>query len=119
MKKVLLLLSVCLACSACSSYRNKEHLWSAFRLRTAPALTVQWYHVGALNNLTSAYLTDSTAFCRYLGTFDEESEIIAVLVNGDQIVVEKSDNGRQATEPRAAHQTVYSLRQLRLQHAFE
>ena len=72
-----------------------------------------------MGNLTAAYLTDSATFRRYLGTFDDESQVIAVQVHGDRVVAEKSDKGRHPAEPRPVHQTVYSLRQLRHEQAFD
>ena len=119
MLKVLFFLSAWLVCCSCSPYQSKEHFWSAFRLRDAPSLTIQWYRVGLLNNLTSSYLTDSATFRLYLGTYDEESEVLAVLVNGDHVTVQKSTNGRQPTEPQPVYETVYSLAKLRQEHAFE
>lgn len=119
MVKLLLLLFAWLACSSCSSYHSKENPRFTSRLPNAPGLTIQWYHVGILNNLTSTYLTDSTMFRLYLGTFDEESEIISVQVNGDQIVVDQGSNYRHASEPHPIHETIYSLAKLRQEHAFE
>jgi hypothetical protein len=119
MKKVLLFLLASLVCSSCSSYHSKENLWFTFPIDNAPSLTIQWYHVGILNNLTSSYLTDSATFRLYLGTFDEESEIIAVQAKGDHVMVQKRNNGRNLAAPQPVHETVYSLAKLRQEHTFE
>ncbi len=117
--KQLLCLIAGLTCAACTPERSKNHPRGAFHLPKAPALTVQWFNVGGGQSLTSSYLTDSATFRLYVGTFDEVSEVIAVLVEGDQVVVEKGDNGRHPSEPRPVQQRVYSLRKLQQEHAFE
>lgn len=119
MEKAPLFLFACLAGAAYSTYRGKEHPRMTFRVHNAPGLTVQLYSVGLLGNMTASYLTDSATFCRYLGTLDEESEIVAVRVYDDQVVMEKSDNGRHSSEPQPVHQTVYRLCQLQQEHAFD
>jgi hypothetical protein len=119
MKKLLLFLCALVAYAAWSPYRSKEHFRFASRLTEAPSLALQCYHVGLMNNLTSMYLTDSTRFRLYLGTFDEESEIIHVQVEGDQVVVYKASNYRHDSEPPPIHETIYSLAKLRQEHAFE
>ncbi|GAB3873991.1 hypothetical protein GCM10028824_26530 [Hymenobacter segetis] len=104
-----------------SRYHNKSHLQFSFPLRANKALFIEQYSAGLANNLTAEYLTDSTHFRKYLGTLDDESEIISVVVQGDQIVVDRNSNYRNSEmhEPSKIRETVYSLRALQEAHEFE
>ena len=54
-------------------------------------LYVQVYSSGILGSLTSEYLTDSTHFRLYAGTFDDESGHISYNCVGDSIIIEKRE----------------------------
>jgi len=73
-------------------------------------------------DLNSEYLTDSTSFRIYLGTYDKGGERINVTCKGDSITVEKiSDKLIHPNFSRAIalEKKSYSLKALKRAHVFE
>src|SRR6185312_16808977 len=57
-------------------------------------LYVEVHRPGIIGNMTSEYLTDSTNFKVYLGTFDDENGYIYCKFNGDKINAEKREHSQ-------------------------
>ena len=106
-------------------YWNKRRFTHSFTLRDHPSLHIELYAVGLLGNLTAMYLTDSTAFRLYAGTYDPEGEYIYVQAIGDQLTLTKMHDRAYAVamglgdQPVVEKRDVYSLQHLRQAHAFE
>jgi len=83
-------------------------------------LYVEVHRLGIIGNMTSEYLTDSTNFKIYLGTFDDENGYIYCKFNGDKINVEKKENaqGQQRGTLEVTERKTYSLKELKKLHNY-
>lgn len=120
MKRYLLLASIMLLISYIK-IRNKDNYRYTFN--TEHNLYIEVYSTGLIGNLKSEYLTDSTNFRVYLGTFDDERGYIHCAVNGDKILVEKREHGME-TGPqwdklKVVERKIYSLAELKMRRNFE
>ena len=74
-------ISLCFSCDRSSKYRGATRLGND--------LFIEKFSAGIIGNLTADYLTDSTNFRLYIGTFDDESERLYYKISGDSILVQK------------------------------
>jgi hypothetical protein len=120
MKRYLLLASIMLLISYIK-IRNKDNYRYTFN--TEHNLYIEVYSTGLTGNLKSEYLTDSTNFRVYLGTFDDERGYIHCTVKGDRVLVEKREHGKEACPQWDALKVVerksYSLNELKRRKDFE
>lgn len=82
------------------------------------------YAMGAQgSNIYSEYLTDSSMFRIYIGSYDEYDERILYNCKGDSIYVEKRTNKDFPTDDQHSFKVldkkVYSLKDLKSKHIFE
>lgn len=142
MKTFLGLFSIIVIClSGCN--RNKNNFNRTVKLdfknqKCNCKLFVEVYKVGILNNLTADYLTDSTGFRIYAGTFDEENGFLHFKCLGDRISIEQIEKTKQifkldstivnkklqvtpnlSYQLKAADVKVYSLKDLKRRRIFE
>jgi hypothetical protein len=131
MKKYIFLLVFSIA--SCTSCRSKErYLFTVNMCKYAPnkctcnlfSETFSAFDQGAWGTgLDSDYLTDSVNFRIYLGTYDEEDEMIVVKCNGgDSIYVEKKVRigpRRKGASFRTEEKTGFSIEDLKRKHVFE
>ena len=91
-----------------------------YTLKQDRNLYVEVYRSGSTGNMTSEYLTDSTNFKIYLGTFNGENGYINCKINGDNIDVVKREQGQgvQIGALKVVERKTYSLRALKKQHSF-
>ena len=100
MKTYFGLFSIVLIClSGCN--RNKNNYDRTVKLdfenlKCNCKLYVEVYNVGILNNITADYLTDSTTFRIYAGTFDEENGYLYFKCLGDRISIEHIEKKRMS-----------------------
>ena len=136
--------SFCMIMLAPSIYRNKSYHKRTSILNNSCAghLYLETYCVyggGALStDMDALYLTDSVNFRKYIGTYDEEDEMISVKCKGDSIIVEKKAKADQtfkienvplkgkaeaipyvAYKIKKLNKRVFSLKDLRESHEFE
>lgn len=69
------------------------------------------------SDLISIYLTDSVNFSEYIGTYDDEEEMISTRCKGDSINIEKTINTR--SYPAINSTKTYSLKLLKKAHHFD
>jgi hypothetical protein len=114
MNEITLLVLVFPLLAGCS-YR-KQQFKSAFHFQQN--LYGEFYRAGLLGNMSSLYLTDSATFRQYLGTYDDEQELIYARFSGDSIIVSqrRTDTLNQRERPTI---TTYSLKALKAQGNFE
>jgi hypothetical protein len=86
MKKYFWIIILCVLVG-CTNNRNRKNYLSTFK-RTNN-LYIENYRAGLIGNLTSEYLTDSTNFRIYIGTFDDEDGYFYYKINGDNLCIEK------------------------------
>jgi hypothetical protein len=79
------------------------------------------YGMGALgSDVNALYLTDSTNFRIYLGTYDEGNEMIIVKCQGDSICIKKTAKSVfENSRPEIIQAKIYSLKFLKVKHQFE
>ena len=94
MKNIILLIILVSTVTYCHQ-RNEEDLVYSFQLQNKK-LYIENYRAGLIGNLTSQYITDSTNFRMYLGSFDDEKEFIYVRNSGDSVIVEEKLNNLEA-----------------------
>jgi len=86
-------------------------------------LYVEVYSAGLIGNLKAEYLTDSTNFRVYLGTFDDERGYIHCTIKGDKILVEKFEHGVETgpkwDELKTVDTKVYNLAELKRRRDFD
>jgi len=86
---ILLIFSiVSLSCN--NKYSKKDHKWTT---KLAEGLYVERFTIygsGAFGtDIVTVYLTDSTYFNQFIGSFDEGNEYFQYKINGDSILVRK------------------------------
>ena len=120
MKRYLLLASIMLLISYIKIC-NKDNYRYTFS--TDHNLYVEVYSAGLIGNLKAEYLTDSTNFRVYLGTFDDERGYIHCALKGDKIVIEKREHNKETgpkwDELKVVERKVYSLTELKRRRDFE
>src|ERR1022692_2187601 len=72
---------------------NNDKERHTFSFKTDCNLYVEVYAVGLLRNMSSHYVTDSTSFRLYIGTFDDESGGYQYLCKGDRLIINTIVNG--------------------------
>jgi len=86
-------------------------------------LHIEVYKAGVLGNLTSEYLTDSTNFRVYVGTFDDERGYYHYNIKGDKVYIEKREHsaGANCLQPslKITEQKLFSLQELKRKHRFD
>jgi len=86
-------------------------------------LHIEVFKGGVLGNLTSEYLTDSTNFRVYVGTFDDERGYYHYNIKGDKVYVEKREHSlaTDCLQPRLklTEQKLFSLKELKNKHQFD
>jgi hypothetical protein len=126
------LLIILLGLVGCSNNRSKDHHKLTVNLckyepnKCACNLYVEIYRVfgmGALgSDENSEYLTDSVNYRVYIGTYDEEDEMIITKCKGDSIYTAKTKKTSSKPEwdvPKILESKTYSLKDLKKQHKFE
>ncbi|MFC1226678.1 hypothetical protein ACFE6N_22935 [Pedobacter sp. BG31] len=114
--KILLASFVWLGCQ-----KSKKKFHSSYKI--GKGYHIESYNVGLMNNLLLEYLTDSSTFRIYLGTYDDENEIIHCKLKGDTIYVEKKgykDGASKEFEQMTTKQIqIYSIKKLKSKNIFE
>jgi hypothetical protein len=101
-------------------------------------LYIEVLNSGLMGNQRSEYLTDSTNFRIYAGTFDERNSYILYRCKGDKIYIEKKERVNQVFKNdgatakgkpgndldaqytlKTAYKKIYSLTDLKKQHNYE
>lgn len=132
-KIVFNIVALAMVFASCSSTRTKEHHKFTVNLckyeinKCACNLYAEVYQVfgmGAMgSDLDSQYLTDSINFRVFLGTFDEEDEMIITRCKGDSIQIEKARRVSHGVSMNKARIIImsktYSLTDLKSRHVFE
>lgn len=78
------------------------------------------YGMGALgSDVNSEYLTDSTNFRIFIGTYDESSEMVVVKCKRDSISVIKSTKQGADKKYLTIESKTYSWKKLKANHVFE
>jgi len=132
MKRYLLSLLSCITIGCINSGKHQ------FTSQWEKHLYIERYSAGLIGNLTAEYLTDSTNFRIYVGTFDEETSWFYYKRMGDIVSIEKIEhahetfkidttivNGKIVTVPKLTYKLktvskkIYSLEALKEQHHFD
>ncbi|MCR8561269.1 hypothetical protein KXD93_26690 [Mucilaginibacter sp. BJC16-A38] len=120
MKRYIILASIGLLISYIK-IRDKNNYRYTFN--TDRNLYVEVYSTGLVGNLKAEYLTDSTNFRVYLGTFDDERGYIHCAIKGDKVLVEKREHGVEKgpkwDELKTVERKIYSLMELKRRRNFE
>jgi hypothetical protein len=116
----------------CTNYHSKKHYVRTYNLcENKSECPCKLYAEGYLvytmgaqgSNLYSEYLTDSSMFRIYTGTYDEYDEQILYNCKGDSIYVEKITHKDSPTyDPhsfKVLDKKVYSLKALKSKHILE
>lgn len=107
------------------AYWRQHWFKQSFSLETDPSVHVELYRAGLIGNVTAMYVTDSTAFRLYAGTYDDENAFIHVQAVGDRLTLTTMHDRSYAVamglgdQPIMEKRVVYSLQRLRKAHAFE
>jgi hypothetical protein len=128
MKKYSITLIV-FAIMGCVNYMNKQHHLSTVNLHDYQPNGCKLnlyredycvYGMAAVgSDLNSVYLTDSTNFRVYIGTYNNEDEHIIPKCNGDSIIVEKTLNTSSMHEwnfQKVIETKTYSFKKLKQDH---
>jgi hypothetical protein len=130
MKKYILLMAL-FGLGGCSSNSKQHHKLTVNLCKYEPnkcacnlyAEVYLVYGMGALgSDLNSKYLTDSVNFQVYLGTFDEEDEMIITKCKGDSIYTAKTtktSSDSRWDESKVIEAKTYNIEDLKKQHTFE
>ncbi|MDP9082013.1 MAG: hypothetical protein M3O71_31750 [Bacteroidota bacterium] len=120
MKRYIILASIGLLISYIK-IRDKNNYRYTFN--TYRNLYVEVYSAGLVGNLKAEYLTDSTNFRVYLGTFDDERGYIHCAIKGDKVLVEKREHGMETgpkwNDLKVVERKVYCLAELKKRRNFE
>jgi hypothetical protein len=136
MKKNLSIIIAVLMVVSCVNIRTKSNYISSCKI--ARKLYVESYRAGLIDNLTSEYLTDSTNFRIYIGTFDDENGYFYYKIHRDKIYVEKREEVNYFVKmdssivkrklvitpnlkygPQTINKKTFSLKCLKEQHTFD
>lgn len=84
-------------------------------------LFIETYNVGILGNLTSEYITDSSNFRIYSGTFDDENGIIWYNLEGDTLTIEvkEQDEGYATRNLKTKTLRKFSLSKLKKEKIYQ
>ncbi|MHB8208723.1 hypothetical protein [Mucilaginibacter sp.] len=128
MKKYSITLIV-FAIMGCVNYMNKQHHLSTVNLHNYQPNGCKLnlyredycvYGMGALgSDLNSVYLTDSSSFRVYIGTYDNEDEHIIPKCKGDTMIVKKTANTSSMQEwnfQKVLETKTYSFKKLKQDH---
>jgi hypothetical protein len=117
MKNYLIILAILTIVGAINSGSKGNYKYT---VKEDHNLYVEVYRSGLTGNVTSGYLTDSTSFKIYLGTFNDESGYIYCRFDGDKVNVEKREHIEcQPTNTlKVVERKTYSLRALKRLHNF-
>jgi hypothetical protein len=121
MKKYTWVIILLIALFGCLRSRSKKDLISI--VKKADNLYIEDYRSGLIGNLTAQYLTDSTNFRVYLGSYDDENGYIYCKINGDNIYVEQREHGKglspQWDTMKVSARAIYSLKSLKRLRRFD
>ncbi len=119
MKKAYIILAVFLViacgCNRCSHKYFDTVSLSEYNKTCKCKLYVEVYHTD-FGLLKADYLTDSTSFRIYTGTFDDENGYIYYKCRGDSIIVEKIDEDRGTNTQKTVSKKIYSVKELKTRH---
>jgi hypothetical protein len=117
--KRLLWITSLLELTGCIHYRDKSNY--EYTVRRNSNLYIEVYRVGLIGNITAEYLTDSTNFRIYLGSYDDEQSYIFCKLKGDSVIVEKIAHGKglKFDEMVVGDNVKYNLADLKKDHIFE
>ncbi len=116
MKNVVFFLAFLLLISLFGCNRSKRSHNFTFKIKKG--LYVEVYNVGLLGDLKSKYLTDSTTFRKYIGTFDDQRIGYSFDFTGDSIYVRKL-NTEFGNEKKVVEVRVFNINELRKKRHFE
>jgi len=117
MKNYLIILAI-LVVVGCINKGSKGHY--RYTVNREQNLFIEVYSAGLTGNLTSEYLTDSTNFRVYIGTFDDEGGYYSYKINGDTIYIEKRQHSFDGTgEIKITDHKTLSLKRLKRERLFE
>ena len=132
MKKLLALIILSLLMSCINFRSKKRHTYTVSLLKYRPKtcscnLYIEGYVVfgmGALgSDVYSEYLTDSSQFRIYTGSYDENDEKLEYICKGDSIYIEKRTNKGYARDDwntfKVLENKGYSISVLKKRHIFE
>ena len=121
MKKIIIYTAFFLLIIGCYSYRSKKHFGGTVVI--CNKLYVEFFNVfssGAFGgDMISEYLTDSTNFRIYIGTFDNADYKYVYGCYGDSIMVKKLHNTNRDTFPSVIETRIFSLKKLEKEKQFE
>lgn len=86
-------------------------------------LSVEVYKTGLIDDLNAAYITDSTSFRVYVGTFNERHNYFTYKIDGDKIYIEKVEHNLEKKKPenelRVTERKVLNLEKLKSERSFK